>query len=80
MEFSQLMAISGESKENFEPFLHEGLEDFSSAVFKKYGVKLAHILPEAASSNKTVDIQDLLLKASLGSIFRVAFRVELDNI
>ncbi|KAF3680009.1 hypothetical protein FXO38_02503 [Capsicum annuum] len=34
------------------------LRDFSTAIFKKDGSKLAHILPEAASSNKTVDIQD----------------------
>ncbi|KAF3632398.1 putative cytochromeC1-like [Capsicum annuum] len=55
------------------------LRDFSTAVFKKDVAKLAQILSEAASANKTVDIQDLFLKASLDSIFRVAFGVELDS-
>ncbi|KAM3264348.1 hypothetical protein P3L10_001342 [Capsicum annuum] len=55
------------------------LRDFSSVVFRKKAAKLAHILSEAANSNKTVDIQDLFLKASLDSIFKVAFGVELDT-
>ncbi|PHU29249.1 hypothetical protein BC332_01342 [Capsicum chinense] len=55
------------------------LRDFSTAVFKKDVAKLAQILSEAAGANKTVDIQDLFLKASLDSIFRVAFGVELDS-
>ncbi|KAM3322836.1 hypothetical protein P3S67_003987 [Capsicum chacoense] len=55
------------------------LRDFSTAVFKKDVAKLAQILSEAVSANKTVDIQDLFLKASLDSIFRVAFGVELDS-
>ncbi|PHU13983.1 hypothetical protein BC332_15188 [Capsicum chinense] len=55
------------------------LRDFSTAIFKKYGAKLAHILPKAASSNKIVDIQDIFLKASPDAIFRVAYGVELDN-
>ncbi|PHT39851.1 CytochromeC1 [Capsicum baccatum] len=55
------------------------LRDFSSVVFRKKAAKLALILSEAANSNKTVDIQDLFLKASLDSIFKVAFGVELDT-
>nr|AAZ39646.1 cytochrome P450 monooxygenase [Petunia x hybrida] len=55
------------------------LRDFSSVVFRKNVAKLAHILSEAANSNKIVDIQDLFMKATLDSIFRVAFGVELDS-
>ncbi|PHT93412.1 CytochromeC1 [Capsicum annuum] len=55
------------------------LRDFSSVVFRKKAAKLAHILSEAVNSSKTVDIQDLFMKASLDSIFRVAFGVELDS-
>ncbi|KAJ8573239.1 hypothetical protein K7X08_009750 [Anisodus acutangulus] len=55
------------------------LRDFSSVVFRKNVAKLAHILSEAANSNKTVDIQDLFMKSTLDSIFRVAFGVELDS-
>ncbi|WMV11375.1 hypothetical protein MTR67_004760 [Solanum verrucosum] len=55
------------------------LRDFSSVVFRKNAAKFAHILTEAVESNKIVDIQDLFMKASLDSIFRVAFGVELDS-
>ncbi|XP_059312722.1 cytochrome P450 704C1-like [Lycium ferocissimum] len=55
------------------------LRNFSSVVFRKNVAKLAHILSEAASSNKTVDIQDLFMKSTLDSIFRVAFGVDLDS-
>ncbi|XP_049385796.1 cytochrome P450 704C1-like [Solanum stenotomum] len=55
------------------------LRDFSSVVFRKNAAKFAHILTEAVKSNKIVDIQDLFMKASLDSIFRVAFGVELDS-
>uniref|UniRef100_M1DNP6 Cytochrome P450 monooxygenase n=1 Tax=Solanum tuberosum TaxID=4113 RepID=M1DNP6_SOLTU len=55
------------------------LRDFSSVVFRKNAAKFAHILSEAVKSNKIVDIQDLFMKASLDSIFRVAFGVELDS-
>ncbi|KAH0762932.1 hypothetical protein KY290_019005 [Solanum tuberosum] len=41
--------------------------------------KFAHILSEVVKSNKIVDIQDLLMKATLDSVFRVAFGVELDS-
>ncbi|KAL8541286.1 hypothetical protein ACS0TY_002509 [Phlomoides rotata] len=55
------------------------LRDFSSVVFRKNVVKLANIVSEAANSTKPMDIQDLFMKASLDSIFRVAFGVELDT-
>lgn len=55
------------------------LRDFSSVSFRKNVAKLAHILSEAASSKNRVDIQDLFMKATLDSIFRVAFGVELDS-
>ncbi|KAH0738463.1 hypothetical protein KY290_037168 [Solanum tuberosum] len=41
--------------------------------------KFAHILFEVVKSNKIVDIQDLLMKATLDSVFRVSFGVELDS-
>ncbi|KAK4738726.1 hypothetical protein R3W88_002423 [Solanum pinnatisectum] len=55
------------------------LRDFSSVVFRKNAAKLAHILSEAVKSSKIIDIQDLFMKASLDSIFSVAFGVELDS-
>ncbi|XP_059634032.1 cytochrome P450 704C1-like [Cornus florida] len=55
------------------------LRDFSSTVFRKNVAKLANIVSEAASSNQTMDIQDLFMKSTLDSIFKVAFGVELDS-
>lgn len=55
------------------------LRDFSSVVFKKNVVKLANIVSEAAIRNEAMDIQDLFMKATLDSIFRVAFGVDLDT-
>ncbi|XP_006339781.1 cytochrome P450 704C1-like [Solanum tuberosum] len=55
------------------------LRDFSSVVFRKDAAKLAHILSEAVKSSKIIDIQDLFMKATLDSIFRIAFGVELDS-
>ncbi|KAA8515955.1 hypothetical protein F0562_019134 [Nyssa sinensis] len=55
------------------------LRDFSSVVFRKNVVKLANIVSEAATSNQTMDIQDLFMKSTLDSIFKVAFGVELDS-
>ncbi|KAG5626804.1 hypothetical protein H5410_012022 [Solanum commersonii] len=53
--------------------------DGDNVVFRKNAAKFAHILTEAVKSNKIVDIQGLFMKASLDSIFRVAFGVELDS-
>ncbi|KAI3449145.1 hypothetical protein Pfo_005810 [Paulownia fortunei] len=55
------------------------LRDFSSVVFGKNVARLANIVSEAAISNEPMDIQDLFMKATLDSIFRVAFGVELDT-
>ncbi|WMV11379.1 hypothetical protein MTR67_004764 [Solanum verrucosum] len=55
------------------------LRDFSSVVFRKNAAKFAHILSELVKSNKIVDIQDLFMKATIDSVFRVAFGVELDS-
>ncbi|XP_030535476.1 cytochrome P450 704C1-like [Rhodamnia argentea] len=55
------------------------LRDFSSVVFRRNAAKLANILSEAASTDQIVDIQDLFMKSTLDSIFKVAFGVELDS-
>ncbi|XP_059312720.1 cytochrome P450 704C1-like isoform X1 [Lycium ferocissimum] len=69
----------GQRKLSSHEFSTRVLRDFSSVVFRKNVAKLSHILSEAANSNKTIDIQDLFMKATLDSIFRVAFGVELDS-
>ncbi|XVF79926.1 hypothetical protein PTKIN_Ptkin15bG0029400 [Pterospermum kingtungense] len=55
------------------------LRDFSSVVFRENVAKLANIVSEAANSNQIMDIQDLFMKSTLDSIFKVAFGVELDS-
>ncbi|CAL1370337.1 unnamed protein product [Linum trigynum] len=55
------------------------MRDFSSVVFRRNVVKLADIISEAATCNQPMDIQDLFMKSTLDSIFKVAFGVELDS-
>ncbi|KAL3536921.1 hypothetical protein ACH5RR_000287 [Cinchona calisaya] len=55
------------------------LRDFSSVIFKKNVAKLANIISEAANFKQIIDIQDLFMKSTLDSIFKVAFGVELDS-
>ncbi|KAJ6826238.1 cytochrome P450 704C1-like isoform X1 [Iris pallida] len=56
------------------------LRDFSSDVFRGNGAKLAKMISEAASSSAVFDMQDLLMKSTLNSMFKVGFGVELDTI
>ncbi|KAL9228973.1 hypothetical protein vseg_004495 [Gypsophila vaccaria] len=55
------------------------LRDFSSIIFRENAVKLANVIADAAKSDRIVDIQDLFMKSTLDSIFKVAFGVELDS-
>ncbi|XP_008803291.2 cytochrome P450 704C1-like [Phoenix dactylifera] len=54
------------------------LRDFSGAVFKSNAAKLAHIISESAVSNKKLNIQDLFMKSTMDSIFKVGFGTDLD--
>ncbi|XP_052194939.1 cytochrome P450 704C1-like [Diospyros lotus] len=56
------------------------LRDFSSVIFKKNAAKLANIISEAATSGQTMDMQDLFMKSTLDSIFKVGFGAELDSV
>ncbi|OUZ99484.1 Cytochrome P450 [Macleaya cordata] len=55
------------------------LRDFSSVVFQKNAAKLAHMISKIATSNLSMDIQDLFMKSTLDSIFQVAFGIDLDS-
>uniref|UniRef100_A0A3Q7EKZ2 Cytochrome P450 n=1 Tax=Solanum lycopersicum TaxID=4081 RepID=A0A3Q7EKZ2_SOLLC len=70
----------GQRKLSSHEFSTRVLRDFSSVVFRKNVAKLAHVLSNAANSNTTVDIQDLFMKSTQDSIFRVACGVDLDSI
>ncbi|XP_042481562.1 cytochrome P450 704C1-like [Macadamia integrifolia] len=54
------------------------LRDFSCAVFRSKAAKLAETILRFAAMNQTFDIQDLLMRCSLDSIFKVGFGVDLN--
>ncbi|URE06081.1 cytochrome P450 [Musa troglodytarum] len=54
------------------------LREFSGAIFKRNAVKLAHVLSTYATSNEKFDMQDLLMKSTMDSIFRIGFGLELN--
>ncbi|XP_015965934.1 cytochrome P450 704C1 [Arachis duranensis] len=55
------------------------LRDYSSSVFKGNAIKLAAIVSEAAISNQAIEIQDLLFKSTMDSVFNIVLGVELDT-
>ncbi|RZC87838.1 hypothetical protein C5167_028291 [Papaver somniferum] len=74
-----IFAVDGEKwrhqrKVSSYEFSTKVLRDFSSAVFRKNAAKLARIISEDyAKSDRTIDAQDLLMKSTLDSIFKVGF-------
>ncbi|KAL0913880.1 hypothetical protein M5K25_017372 [Dendrobium thyrsiflorum] len=56
------------------------LRDFSTAVFRTKATKLAKKMAEVAGSATAVDMQDLLMKSTMDSIFKVGFGVELETL
>ncbi|KAL3615605.1 hypothetical protein CASFOL_041266 [Castilleja foliolosa] len=60
-------------------FSARALRDVSSIIFKENAVKFASIVSEAVDSSRPMDIQELFMKSTLDSIFRVAFGVDLDS-
>ncbi|XP_039122810.1 cytochrome P450 704C1-like [Dioscorea cayenensis subsp. rotundata] len=56
------------------------LRDYSSVVFKTNASMLCQLVSEAATLNQMIDIQDLLMKTTLDSIFKVGFGVELKTL
>ncbi|PKA47690.1 Cytochrome P450 704C1 [Apostasia shenzhenica] len=56
------------------------LRDFSSVVFRAKAVNLAKKIEQAARISASVDIQDLFMKATLDSIFKVGFGFKLDTL
>ncbi|GJM91279.1 hypothetical protein PR202_ga07641 [Eleusine coracana subsp. coracana] len=64
-------------------FSTRALRDFSGAVFKKNAAKLADIVSSNAASKQFMDIQasqDLVLKATMDSIFTIAFGLDLNTL
>ncbi|KAK3220891.1 hypothetical protein Dsin_014861 [Dipteronia sinensis] len=54
------------------------LRDFSTAVFRANAAKLTSKISEAAVGRQTIDLQEMLMKSTFDSIFKVGFGVELN--
>ncbi|PQQ07157.1 cytochrome P450 704C1-like [Prunus yedoensis var. nudiflora] len=79
-----IFAVDGEKwvhqrKVASNELLTKSVRDFSGAVFKTHGVKLARIISEAATSDQAIEIQDLFMKAALDSIVKVLLGIEVDT-
>nr|GME20783.1 cytochrome P450 704C1-like [Ipomoea batatas] len=56
------------------------LRDFSCTVFRRSAVKLVRKVEEYYQANQVFDMQDLLMRSSMESIFKVGFGVDLNCI
>ncbi|XP_052191675.1 cytochrome P450 704C1-like [Diospyros lotus] len=54
------------------------LRDFSCAVFRRNSAKLVRFISELSAADKVFDIQDLLMRCTLDSMFKVGFGVDLN--
>ncbi|KAJ7951019.1 putative Cytochrome P450 [Quillaja saponaria] len=54
------------------------LRDFSCSVFRKSGAKLVRLISEFSDAGVVFDMQDILMRCTLDSIFKVGFGVELN--
>ncbi|KAL6977638.1 hypothetical protein U1Q18_026429 [Sarracenia purpurea var. burkii] len=53
------------------------LREFSSEVFRSKAVTLSEILSECATSNQPIEVQDLFMKSTMDSVFKVVLGVDL---
>ncbi|KAK9060934.1 hypothetical protein SSX86_018114 [Deinandra increscens subsp. villosa] len=61
-------------------FSTRNLRDFSTAVFRSNGAKLVKRISLLAADEKQMNLQDLLMKSTLDSIFKVGFGFDLDTL
>ncbi|XP_006662533.1 cytochrome P450 704C1-like [Oryza brachyantha] len=61
-------------------FSTRALRDFSGDVFKRNAAKLAGVVSGHAASNQSMDIKALLTRATMNSIFNIAFGKELNTL
>ncbi|XP_057542396.1 cytochrome P450 704B1 [Amaranthus tricolor] len=61
-------------------FASKNLRDFSTLVFREYSLKLSTILSHASFENRSVDMQELLMRMTLDSICKVGFGVEIGTL
>nr|AHF22080.1 CYP704A87 [Artemisia annua] len=61
-------------------FSTKNLRDFSTVIFKSNSTVLAKKISFLAAAEKSMNLQDLLLKSTLDSIFKVGFGFDLDTL
>lgn len=61
-------------------FSTRALRDFSGAVFKRNAARLAGIVSGNAASGQPMEFQGLALRATMDSIFTIAFGLDLDTL
>ncbi|KAJ8749030.1 hypothetical protein K2173_013474 [Erythroxylum novogranatense] len=54
------------------------LRDFSCAVFRQNAAKLVRVISESSIADRAFDMQELIMRSALDSIFKVGFGVELN--
>ncbi|CAN1775026.1 Cytochrome P450 704C1 [Linum perenne] len=54
------------------------LRDFSCSVFRKNAAKLVGVVSELSAGGAVFDLQDIMMRCTLDSIFKVGFGVELN--
>ncbi|XP_051142913.1 cytochrome P450 704C1-like [Andrographis paniculata] len=60
-------------------FSTRNLKEFSGGVFKRNAAKLARMVAAAVASDEAAEIQDMLMKSALDSVFKVVLGVDLDS-
>ncbi|KAL8263486.1 hypothetical protein R6Q59_021616 [Mikania micrantha] len=55
------------------------LRDFSTIIFRNHAIKLGNVLSQAATTKQQIDISELIMKATMDSVFKVGFGIDLDN-
>ncbi|KAI3800129.1 hypothetical protein L1987_35439 [Smallanthus sonchifolius] len=61
-------------------FSTRNLRDFSTDIFRSNGVKLVKKISLLEAAEETMNLQDLLMKSTLDSIFKVGFGFDLDTL
>ncbi|XAR71775.1 Abieta-7,13-dien-18-ol hydroxylase [Bertholletia excelsa] len=56
------------------------LREFSSEVFRSNAGKLAQVVSEAATAKQSIDVQELFMKSTLESVFKVMLGVDIDSV
>ncbi|XVF22679.1 hypothetical protein REPUB_Repub12eG0191800 [Reevesia pubescens] len=54
------------------------LRDFSCSVFRRNAVKLVRAVSELTESGQVIEFQEMLMKCTMDSIFKVAFGIDLN--